>query len=250
MLYDYHDSDNESRLSDRLKAYFLKRCDISEKQLADLLLMAKELPSDLLENRLTVMADYFFRLKNESKNGKIHNEFAYAKKIILSDSFFENQRIDSSIPTVQETQQYLEAKKKERRLHPGVDKVTFHQKVAQINDLYLSSRKIGQMADIQHKDRKKAQEKMANVLKKLEDEETIKEMEIDILKTYKGLHFCELDYRLFKIVLVNMYLYHSQEAYQMFLSLIQKRNHLSIADLSKIRDCVITSRTEEQTNEY
>jgi len=249
MLYDYPDSGSEARLPDRLKTYFLKHCDINEKQLADLLQLARDLPADLLQARLTVIADYFFRLKNDIKNEKIQNEFAYAKKIILSDSFFENQKIDSSIPTVQETQQYLEAMKRERKLHPGVDNHTFHQKVARINELYLSSLTTDQMDDIRHKDRKKAQEKMASVLKKMEDEDYMKEIESEILQEYKRLHFCQLDYRLFKTVLVNMYLYHSKESYQAFLSLIQERNHLSIAVLSQIRDFVLSSQAKEKTNE-
>ena len=238
MLFNFDDSRKDQKIPDSLKDYFLKRCDMTDKQYEELLKMAKELPGDLLIKRMKTMADYFYRLKNDKDSRGIYNEYAYAKKIILSDSFFENQKIDHTIPTVEETEKYLKEIQRSRREKPGVEKKDFHKRVENIKKLYEMN-----FEDEQDRPQKahgdKSKKKMASVLKKLEDEEQIKSLEHKIIPVYKGLVSCELEYRLFKSALMNVYLYHGEKAFEDLLQKIKERKNLSIEALTKMRQNVI-----------
>lgn len=249
MLFNYSDSGAEKKLPDSLKEYFFKRCDITQKEFEQLILIAKELPIDVLKNRLKVMADYFHRLKNENDNRGIHNEFAYAKKIILSDSFFENQKIDHTIPNVEETKIYLDEIKKRRYENPGVDKKTFHKKVEEIKNLYNNNFDKEEKERTNRKNNNEINKKIASVMRKLEDEKHIEELETEITKVYKALPLCELEYRLFKTALLNIYLYFNEKTFQSVLTRIKKQKKISIKELSEIRQSVLKQMEKENQND-
>lgn len=242
MLFNFEDSEEESKIPDSLKEYFFKRCDISQKEYDDLIKLAKSLPVELLRNRLKLIADFFYRLKKDHDTHKIHNQFAYAKKIILSDSFFENQKKDHSIPTVKETEMYLDEVKVRRQENPGVDKKTFHKRVQDIKKMYgINVNKNGQEIPQKQNDAK-IKEKIASVMKKLEDEEEVKKLENKVLKVYKGFVSCELEYRLFKTALINVYLYHDEKAFEELLFRLKEKKILSIKELTEIRQSVLNKR--------
>lgn len=249
MMFNSDESEGKKEINDSLKAYFFQRCDITEKEYEQLIMIARDLPTDLLKNRLKMMADYFFRLKSGDQNAGIHNEFAYAKKIILSDSFFENQRVDHSIPSVTETKKYLDTIRKRRHENPGVDQKAFHKKVETIKNLYeiTVDQSTQNKSNKRHKD--KIQEKTATVLKKLEEEERIKAIESEIAQVYKDLVFCELEYRLFQRALLNIYLYHNEAIFQRVVQRIQEKKKLFIKDLSEIRQTVLNQLEKEHEND-
>ena len=249
MMFKFNDPEAEKKLPDSLKDYFFKHCDITQKELEQLILLAQELPIDLLKKRLKVMADYFYRLKNGKGNRGIHNEFAYAKKIILSDSFFENQKTDHTIPSVEETRKYLDEVKKRRQENPGVDKKTFHKKVETIKNLYDISFDQGEKESSNRKSKNEVNKKIASVMKKLEDENQIKERVSEITKVYKGLPLCELEYRLFKTALLNIYLYHDEKTFQSLLNRIKNKRKLSIKELSEIRQSLLEQLEKENQND-
>jgi len=247
MLFNFEESEGEKKIPETLKSYFFERCDMTQEELEELLKMAEDLSLDVLKSRLTIIANFFSRFKNSYGNQKIHNEFAYAKKIIKSDSFFENQKTDLSIPGVEETEKYLQEIRERRKNNPGVDSETFHHKVEGIKELYDSVYK-----DVENKDPQSnkghSKEKMSSVLKKLEDEEQIKKLEAEIIPIYKGIYSCELDYRLFKTAMMNMYLYHGEGAFRELLSRVKEKKVLSIQKLTELRQLILKENGKENVN--
>ncbi|MEA1885203.1 MAG: hypothetical protein U9N62_11915 [Thermotogota bacterium] len=249
MLFNFDGSEAEKKLPDSLKEYFFKRCDITQKEYEVLIKMAQDLPIDLLKKRLKVMADYFYRLKSENEDSRINNEFAYAKKIILSDSFFENQKIDHTIPNVKETKKYLDEIQKKRVENPGVDKNTFHKKVEKIKNLYDINLGKDSKEVMNKKNQNEINEKTASILKKLEDENQIKKLESEITSVFKDLLSCELEYRLLKTSLMNIYLYHNEKMFYIVLNKIKDKKMISIKKLSEIRKSVLKQFEKENEND-
>lgn len=247
MLFNFDESHEERKLPDSIKNYFFKRCDITQNELEELIKITEDIPFDVLISRLKIIAEFFYRLKKGKDTHKIHNEFAYAKKIIHSASFFENQRISHTIPNVKETEKYLKAIRERRQNNPGVNKEIFHKKVAAIRKLYKSLCD-PYNGESTRKNTAANKEKMASVLRKLEDEEQMKKIESEITPIYKTLRSCQLDYRLFKITLLNIYLYHGVKAFQSLLLKVKEKKTLSIKELSELRQIVLEENPKEDAD--
>jgi len=226
---------DQDQFSEDLKGYVLKMCDLSVEDINKLREISSTLSEDDFDSRMRVLADFFHR-NARSRYGKISNQLAYSKKVLLSDSFFENQKIDFSIPSVEQTQKYLEDIWDRRARREPEDPKLFHERITKIKRLYAPQ----ETEDIESADKKvQAEKKHREAFSKMEDERLLKQLDAEILMTYKKIAFCELEYKLFRISLLNVYLYHGEAVFREFLDKLSGYENLTIKDLYTLRDSMV-----------
>ena len=147
------------------------------------------------------------------------------------------------------TKKYLDEIKKNRIETPGVDKNTFHKKVKNIKDLYDISLDKDSKERMNQQDQNKINKKTASILKKLEDEDQIKKLESEITSVYKELLSCELEYRLFKTALINIYLYYNENIFHIVLNKVKAEKMISIKKLSEIRQSALKQFEKENEDD-
>ncbi|HOO32576.1 MAG TPA: hypothetical protein PK466_01570 [Thermotogota bacterium] len=227
---------NKKGLSQKLINYVINNSDLETSDLEKLRQCVPNISDTEFEQRIYTIVDFFIRSRKAHWKNKIYNEVNYAKRIIVSDSFFENQNWISNIPTVEETDDYLKERRLDDLLNPSVNEETFHKNVLQIKRLYHDSVFFdSNQNNTDSEKRMRSQRDYMLAFEKLDDETLKEELIMDIKELYKQFRHCELEYILFKNMMINVYLFNGKDRYQAFKKELKKHLDLTFDDLIHIK---------------
>jgi hypothetical protein len=234
----------ETELTAKLKQYVIQNSDLTEDDLYELRHIVPDIDIKEFEYRMMTIVDFFVRARKDEWKNRIQNEDKYAKSIINSMSFFENQNWLSNIPDVKETAEYLEQKRLDALENPAISREDFHKNVLNVKKLYKQSTffELEQTDQTKEKSKRLSQRDYALAFEKLEDVALKNKLIDEITLLFKQFKSCELEYILFKNTLLNLYLFHGKDTYTAFKREIQKYDTLTIADLMKIKEKILSRK--------
>lgn len=235
------EQEKKRNLPKELVQYVLKHSDLSVAELEALRQLALDLDENEFEYRIKIIINFFGRAKTGTWKNHIHNEYKYAKSVINSASFFENQRWVSNIPTIEETKQYLEERRQNDQKFPAVSNTEFHENVLKIKKIYQNSELFELNAAKTNVENNKytAQRNYIHAFETIKDEETKEKLSKEIETIYHQFEFCELEYILFKNTMLNIYIFKGKDKYQIFKEELKKYSRLSMSDLVELRKKLI-----------
>jgi hypothetical protein len=240
MLFNF-DEDKKRELSKELKQYVYKNSELEEKELEKLSELTSDIDDKEFEYRIKAIVDFFKRAKDDVWKNRIHNAFKYAQSVINSNSFFENQKWVSAIPDVDETKEYLEQRRKSEIKNPDISDEFFHKKVIKLKKMYHESDsfKLENIDLLNEKQKEKAHKDYALSFETLDDEDLKNKLYTEIVTLYRHFADCELEYKLFKNTLLNIYRFYGKNKYSRFIDELSKRKVLSINELIVIRNDIL-----------